>query len=118
MRIILTAQLCFLLILAGTWQALILFGADPSLLPPIGKVMAYALQFMSDPEFLADLGVTAIEIGVAFAVSVPIAICTGLLVGEFYAAGGGDQSVHLSGAGDSAIGIPADLYLGVRNRIF
>jgi ABC-type nitrate/sulfonate/bicarbonate transport system permease component len=82
MRIILTAQLCFLLILACAWEGLLLLGVDQSLLPPIGKVMSFAVHFMGDPEFLSDLGVTAIEVGVAFAVSVPIAIGTGLLVGE------------------------------------
>jgi NitT/TauT family transport system permease protein len=82
MRIVLAAQICFLLILAGVWQGLDLLGVDQSLLPPIGKVMSFVLHFMSDSEFLSDLGVTATEIGVAFALSVPIAVFTGLLVGE------------------------------------
>ena len=82
MRIILTAQLCFLLILACVWEAMVLLGVDPSVLPPIGSVMSFVLHFMGDREFLSNLGVTAIEIGVALMVSVPLAVGTGLLVGE------------------------------------
>jgi len=82
MRIILIAQLAFLVILAAFWEGLVLLGVDQSLLPPIAKVVSLLRHLLSDPEFLSDLGVTAIEVGVAFAVSVPIAIGTGLLVGE------------------------------------
>jgi NitT/TauT family transport system permease protein len=82
MRIILTAQLCFLLILVAIWQGLILLGVDQSLLPPMSEVTSFVFQFITDPDFLTNLGVTALEIGVAFAVSIPIAIGTGLVVGE------------------------------------
>jgi len=82
MRIILTAQLCFLLLLACVWEGLLLLGVDQSILPPIGKVMSFVGKFVSDPDFLMNLGVTALEIAVAFAVSIPIAIGTGLVIGE------------------------------------
>ena len=82
MRIVLAAQLCFILVLLGAWEGLLLLGVDQSILPPIGKVASFILQFISDPDFLMNLGVTAVEISVAFAISIPIAIGTGLVIGE------------------------------------
>jgi ABC-type nitrate/sulfonate/bicarbonate transport system permease component len=81
-RIIISAQACFLLILAGIWEGLVLLGVDETLLPPINKVLSFVYIFLTDPGFLSDLGVTAIEIVVAFAISVPIAVATGIVVGE------------------------------------
>ena len=82
MRIVLIAQLAFVLIVAAIWQGLVSLGVDPSLLPPIATVASHALHFMGDQGFLSDLGVTALEVGVAFAISVPLAVGTGILLGE------------------------------------
>jgi ABC-type nitrate/sulfonate/bicarbonate transport system permease component len=82
MRIVFIAQLIFVLIIAITWQGLVWFGVDKSLLPPMANVMSYVLQFLGDPEFLSDLGVTAVEIGVAFAIAVPLAVGTALLIAD------------------------------------
>jgi ABC-type nitrate/sulfonate/bicarbonate transport system permease component len=82
MRIVLIAQLAFVLIVAGIWQGLVSLGVDPSLLPPIATVASHAVHFIGDEGFLSDLGVTALEIGAAFAISVPLAVGTGILLGE------------------------------------
>jgi NitT/TauT family transport system permease protein len=45
-------------------------------------VGAILLRLLQDPRFVADLGLTASEVGVAFIVAAPLAISTGFLLGE------------------------------------
>ena len=79
----LAGQLIFVIIILGLWEGLHLFGrVDPFLLPPIPSVASFLVQFLSDRAFLSDLGVTALEIGTAFVIAPPLAIGTGLLIGE------------------------------------
>ena len=83
MRLVLAGQLIFVIIILGLWEGLHVFGrVDPFLLPSIPSVTSFIVQFLSDRAFLSDLGITALEIGTAFVVSLPLAIGTGLLVGE------------------------------------
>ena len=83
MRAVLVWQLIFALLLIGLWEGLGRTGAvDASLLPPFSRVALILWEFLQDPRFLADLGLTALEVTVAFAITAPIAVATGFLLGE------------------------------------
>ena len=79
----LAGYLTFTLMLFGGWELasrLVLINAE--LLPPPSEVGAILLRLLQDPRFVADLGLTASEVGVAFIVAAPLAISTGFLLGE------------------------------------
>jgi ABC-type nitrate/sulfonate/bicarbonate transport system permease component len=79
----LAGYLTFTLMLFGGWELasrLVLVNAE--LLPPPSEVGAILLRLLQDPRFVADLGLTASEVGVAFIVAAPLAISTGFLLGE------------------------------------
>jgi NitT/TauT family transport system permease protein len=82
MRAVLIGQLVFVLAVVGLWQGLVWAGVDPFLLPPVTSVAAFVGQFLVDPAFLADLGITGLEVLLAFAIAVPFAIATGFALGE------------------------------------
>lgn len=82
MRPIIIGQAVFALVIFGTWQGLVALGVSPLLLPAISKVATLVVALLGDPSFLRDLGVTALEIAVAFLIAAPIAIATGFLLGE------------------------------------
>jgi ABC-type nitrate/sulfonate/bicarbonate transport system permease component len=79
----LAGYLTFTLMLFGGWELasrLVLVNAE--LLPPPSEVGAILLRLLQDRRFVADLGLTASEVGVAFIVAAPLAISTGFLLGE------------------------------------
>jgi ABC-type nitrate/sulfonate/bicarbonate transport system permease component len=78
----LAGYLAFAVLLLGGWQAGAALVGDPDLLPGVANVTALLWRFLHDPRFLADLGVTASEVAVAFAVAAPLAIWTGFVLGE------------------------------------
>jgi ABC-type nitrate/sulfonate/bicarbonate transport system permease component len=79
----LAGYLTFTVMLFGGWELasrLVLVNAE--LLPPPLEVGAILLRLLQDPRFVADLGLTASEVAVAFIVAAPLAISTGFLLGE------------------------------------
>jgi NitT/TauT family transport system permease protein len=74
--------LIFAVALFGAWELGARLVADPGLLPPVIDVMAVLWEFLQDASFLADLGVTAGEVAVAFLIATPLAVSTGFLLGE------------------------------------
>src|SRR5215472_15851099 len=81
MRAALAGYLVFAIVLFGGWQAGALMVADPDVLPGVGRVVALLWSFLHDPRFIADLGVTASEVAVAFLIAAPLAIWTGFILG-------------------------------------
>ena len=101
--------LAFALVLFGGWELVARLGlVDRDLLPPLSEVSALLWRFLQDPRFLADLGVTAGEVGVAFAIAAPLAVSTGFLLGE---------RLHLAEAFNPAVhfilAIPQSVFLPV-----
>jgi NitT/TauT family transport system permease protein len=83
LRAILIGQLGLFLVIALAWEATLRLGAaDPSMLPPIPQVFGILSEFLQDRDFLRHLGITALEVIVAFAISVPVAVTTGFMLGE------------------------------------
>ena len=83
MRLVIAGPLVFALVCAGIWEGLTRLGVvDQSLLPPFSMVAVILWHLVEDPGFRSDLGITSIEIAVAFLVSVPIAIGTGFYLAE------------------------------------
>lgn len=101
--------LAFALVLFGGWELIARLGpVDRDLLPPLSEVSAVLWRLLQDPRFLADLGVTAGEVGVAFAIAAPLAVSTGFLLGE---------RLHLAEAFNPAVhfilAIPQSVFLPV-----
>jgi ABC-type nitrate/sulfonate/bicarbonate transport system permease component len=101
--------LTFAVVLFGGWELVgRLALVDPDLLPPLSEVSALLWRFLQDPRFLADLGVTAGEVAVAFVIAAPLAISTGFLLGE---------RVHLAEAFNPVVhfilAIPQSIFLPV-----
>src|SRR5262245_31779349 len=78
----LVGYLTFTVLLLGGWQAGAALVGDPDLLPGVANVFTQLWRFLHDPRFLADVGVTAGEVAVAFLIAAPLAIWTGFLLGE------------------------------------
>jgi ABC-type nitrate/sulfonate/bicarbonate transport system permease component len=79
----LAGYLTFAVVLIGGWElAARLAVVDADLLPPISMVCAILWRFLHDPQFIADLELTASEVAVAFLIAAPLAISTGFLLGE------------------------------------
>jgi len=105
----LAGYLIFAVVLFGGWE---LVGrlrlVDPELLPPLSEVSALLWGFLQDPRFIADLGLTASEVAVAFVIAAPLAISTGFLLGE---------RVHLAEAFNPVVhfilAIPQSIFLPV-----
>ncbi len=96
-------------VLFGGWELVgRLALVDADLLPPLAEVSTLLWRFLQDPRFLADLGVTASEVAVAFVVAAPLAISTGFLLGE---------RVHLAEAFNPVVhfvlAIPQSIFLPV-----
>ncbi len=101
--------LTFAVVLFGGWELVgRLALADPDLIPPLSEVCRLLWRFLQDPRFLADLGVTASEVAVAFVIAAPLAISTGFLLGE---------RVHLAEAFNPVVhfilAIPQSIFLPV-----
>lgn len=76
-------QILFVVIVLGIWEGISRSGlVDPSLLPPFSDVAAILWLLLQDPGFLHDLGITAVEVMVAFVIAAPLAISTGFVLGE------------------------------------
>jgi NitT/TauT family transport system permease protein len=83
MRAALLGYVTFAVVLLGGWELIARLAlVDPDLLPPFSQVCAILWQFMHDPRFTADLGVTAGEVAVAFLIAAPLAVSSGFLLGE------------------------------------
>ena len=79
----LAGYLTFAVVLLGGWELTArLAVVDAELLPPLSEVGAILWRFLHDPRFVADLGLTASEVAVAFLIAAPLAISTGFLLGE------------------------------------
>jgi len=79
----LAGYLTFAVVLLGGWEITSrLAVVDADLLPPLSEVCAILWRFLHDPRFIADLGLTASEVAVAFLIAAPLAISTGFLLGE------------------------------------
>jgi len=101
--------LTFAVVLFGGWELVgRLALVDADLLPPLAEVSTLLWRFLQDPRFLADLGVTASEVAVAFLIAAPLAISTGFLLGE---------RVHLAEAFNPVVhfvlAIPQSIFLPV-----
>lgn len=100
--------LTFAVALFGAWELGSRLVADPNLLPPVIEVLALLWQFLQDPSFLTDLGVTAGEVAVAFLIAAPLAVSTGFLLGE---------RVHLAQAFNPVVhfilAVPQSIFLPV-----
>jgi ABC-type nitrate/sulfonate/bicarbonate transport system permease component len=65
------------------WQLAAPLGlARPDMLPPFSTVLSYLWRELHDGDFLYDCAVTASEIAVSFALTVPIALILGFVIGE------------------------------------
>ena len=72
-----------LALLFGAWEiALAGHLLMPELLPPIGDVLSTALKLLSQRSFLANVGVTAGEVAVAFLIGMPLGLFLGLAISE------------------------------------
>jgi ABC-type nitrate/sulfonate/bicarbonate transport system permease component len=79
----LAGYLIFTAVLLGGWELVVRLALVPAdLLPPFSEVCAILWQFLHDPRFAGDLGLTATEVGVAFLIAAPLAISSGFLLGE------------------------------------
>lgn len=71
------------LAIAAVWEAASRGGwVSPRLLPPFSDVIGVLWGLLQDPRFLADLGMTLGEIGVAFAIVGPLGLGVGFWLGE------------------------------------
>ena len=52
------------------------------LLPPVGDVLATALDLVRRPNFLVHVGVTMAEVMVAFVIAVPLGVLLGVAISE------------------------------------
>lgn len=72
-----------LAVLFGIWHGVLVFGLmAPELLPPIGDVLATALDLIRRPDFLRHVGVTSAEVMTAFVIAVPLGVLLGVAIGE------------------------------------
>lgn len=79
----LAGYLAFAAVLFGGWELTARLAlVDPALLPRFSDVCLLLWQMLQQPRFIADIGVTAGEVAVAFAIAAPLAISTGFLLGE------------------------------------
>jgi NitT/TauT family transport system permease protein len=77
------APLIFLAAVAAAWEIASRTGlADPRLLPPVSQVLVVLWGLVNSPNFLGDLGLTALEVLVAFVIVVPLGLAAGLYLGE------------------------------------
>lgn len=68
---------------ATAWQASLASGLmPPTLLPPIGDVLATAISLLARPSFLGNVGTTVAEVAVAFVISVPLGVALGFAISE------------------------------------
>ncbi len=65
------------------WEALPRLGVvDREMLPPFSAVLAGTVALLGRPAIRADLALSALEIGAAFALSVPLGLLLGMALGE------------------------------------
>jgi NitT/TauT family transport system permease protein len=73
----------FMVLVALVWEAVSTSGlVDPRLLPPFSQVLGVLWDLMKSRSFLGDLGITALEVLVAFVIVVPLGLTFGLYLGE------------------------------------
>jgi len=83
MRAALAGYLTIAIVLLGGWELTARLDlVDADLLPSLSQVCGILWQLLHDPRFIADLGLTASEVAVAFVIAAPLAISSGFLLGE------------------------------------
>jgi NitT/TauT family transport system permease protein len=81
--LIFSAQFLSVAIALLLWEIAAPLGwVDPQTLPPFSAVLAMAWHLLHQPDFLLDLRVTAIEVLVAFLITVPVGLVLGFIIGE------------------------------------
>ena len=71
------------MLVAAVWESASRTGlADPTVLPQFSHVMVVLGGLVMSASFLSDLGLTALEVGVAFLIVVPLGLLAGLYLGE------------------------------------
>lgn len=77
------ARLALLIAVLAAWALLPRYGViDPRLLPPLGDVLAMLGKQLARPQVHEAIGVTALEVVVAFVISVPLGAAIGVLAAE------------------------------------
>lgn len=77
------ARLALLIAVLAAWALLPRYGViDPRLLPPLGDVLAMLGKQLARPQVHEAIGVTALEVVVAFVISVPLGAAIGVLTAE------------------------------------
>ncbi|MFO1085979.1 MAG: ABC transporter permease subunit [Reyranellaceae bacterium] len=80
---IIVARLALLIAVLAAWALLPRYGViDPRLLPPLGDVLAMLGKQLARPQVHEAIGVTALEVVVAFVISVPLGAAIGVLTAE------------------------------------
>jgi NitT/TauT family transport system permease protein len=80
---ILLTRLALLAVVLMAWEILPRLGAvDPDLLPPFSEVARTLFTLLARPQVQADIGMTALELAVAFCIAVPSGALFGLLIAE------------------------------------
>ena len=80
---IIVARLALLIAVLAAWALLPRYGViDPRLLPPLGDVLAMLGKQLARPQVHEAIGVTALEVVVAFVISVPLGAAIGVLAAE------------------------------------
>lgn len=81
--VLVAAQTGFFILLAIAWEVVSrLELVDPRLLPSFLTVVGVLGNLLTQPEFLMDLGITGLEVGVAFVIAAPLGVSIGFLLGE------------------------------------
>jgi len=83
LSVLLGAQAGFFILLAIVWEVVSrLELVDPRLLPSFLTVLGVLGDLLTQGEFLVDLGITGLEVGVAFVIAAPLGVSIGFLLGE------------------------------------
>lgn len=81
---IIAARLAMLAAILTAWALLPRYGVlDPRLLPPLGDVLAMLGKQLARSQVQEAIGVTALEVVVAFVIAVPIGAAIGVAAAEF-----------------------------------
>jgi len=81
---IIAARFALLAAVLAAWALLPRYGVlDPRLLPPLGDVLEMLVKQLGRPQVQEAIGVTALEVIVAFVIAVPLGAAIGVAAAEF-----------------------------------
>ena len=81
---IIGARFALLAAVLAAWALLPRYGVlDPRLLPPLGDVLEMLIKQLGRPQVHEAIGVTALEVIVAFVIAVPLGAAIGVAAAEF-----------------------------------